>query len=164
MSSSPQVWDDEVAHGTEKRPASVMRAQIRMVGRARLAQALGFYFVGAALQFVPIGLLNVLVKHFSGTGYETLTDGTLMAMTAALLVLPVCASLCQTRHDVLMVHYGLQARTAAAVAIYRHSLRLTSAARQGVSTGEVVNLFSNDALKVCGVRAREKKFKDKLGV
>jgi ABC-type multidrug transport system fused ATPase/permease subunit len=32
--------------------------------------------------------------------------------------------------------------------VYRHALKLTSASRQGVSTGEVVNLFSNDALKV----------------
>jgi len=143
-----KVWKDEVKHSTEKRPASVMRAQIRMVGKLNLAKALGFYFSGAALQFVPIGLLNVLVQHFSGTGYETLSDGALGVMTVALLILPVCASLCQTRHDVLMVHYGLQARTAVAVAIYRHSLNLTSAARQGVSTGEVVNLFSNDALKV----------------
>ena len=91
--------------------------------------------LAAALQFFPVAILNVLVKHFSGTGHEDLTFGELMTMTAGLLVLPLLGSLAQTRHDVLMLHYGLRARTAVAVAIYRHALRLTSAARQGVSTG-----------------------------
>ena len=54
----------------------------------------------------------------------------------------------QTRHDVAMLHYGVRSRTGVGVAVYVHSLRLTSAARQGVATGEIVNLFSNDALKV----------------
>jgi ATP-binding cassette, subfamily C (CFTR/MRP), member 4 len=146
FSSWERIWADEVSNG--KGGPDVMRAQMRMVGRGNLAIAIGFYIVSAAIQFIPVFILNILVQHFSGTGWTNLTFGTLMVMAAALLVFPVIGSICQTKHDVMMLHFGLRARTAVAVAIYRHALRLTSAARQGVSTGEVVNLFSNDALKV----------------
>ena len=72
----------------------------------------------------------------------------LLVLAILLLVVPCMASALAIRYDVMQVHNGVRARTAVAVAVYKHSLKLTSAARQGVSSGEVVNLFSNDALKV----------------
>ena len=140
-------WARELARSTDK-PPSVLRAQFGMVGKRNIARAIGFYFAAAGLSFVPIGALNVLVQHFSGTGYENLSIELLAGITAGLLVVPMIASICQAKHDVIMLHYGLRSRTAVTVAIYRHSLKLTAAARQGVSSGEVVNLFSNDAMRV----------------
>ena len=72
----------------------------------------------------------------------------MLVLAILLLVVPCMASALAIRYDVMQVHNGVRARTAVAVAVYKHSLKLTSAARQGVSSGEVVNLFSNDALKV----------------
>jgi ABC-type multidrug transport system fused ATPase/permease subunit len=143
-----KLWEIEVAASTDKKPPSVMRVQLQMIGLPRLAVALGYYGLYSVLQFFPVAMLNILVQHFSGTGFNTLTTPLLLFMVIGLLIVPIIGSVFQTRHDVLMSKYGLRCRTAASVAIYRHALNLTSAARQGVTTGEIVNLFSNDALKV----------------
>ena len=140
------AWEEELARPDGK--PSVLRAQFKMVGRCKIASAIGCYLAAAALNFVPVMVLNVLVQHFMGTGYTDLTDGDMALICAVCVVAPVTASILQAKHDVTMIHFGLRARTAVTVAIYRHSLELTSAARQGVSSGEVVNLFSNDAMRV----------------
>lgn len=141
-----EVWQQELQRPDGK--PSVMRAQMLSVGRSYIATALGFYTFNAAIQFVPVLFLNILVQHFEGSGYENLTLTQMLLISVALLVLPVCGSVSLTKHDVMMLHAGVRSRTAVSVAVYRHALKLTSAAKQGVSTGEVVNLFSNDALKV----------------
>jgi ABC-type bacteriocin/lantibiotic exporter with double-glycine peptidase domain len=71
----------------------------------------------------------------------------LFGIAACILVLPTISSIFLTRHDIAMMHFGVQCRTSAGVAIFRHSLKLNSASRQGLSTGEVITLFSNDANK-----------------
>ena len=77
--------------------AQVMRAQMRMVGARAIGTALGFYALAVVLQFAPIAILNVLVRHLSGTGYPGLTPRDLGLMTAALLVLPVVAAIAQVK-------------------------------------------------------------------
>jgi len=77
--------------------AQVMRAQMRMVGARAIGTALVFYALAVVLQFAPIAILNVLVRHLSGTGYPGLTPRDLGLMTAALLVLPVVAAIAQVK-------------------------------------------------------------------
>lgn len=141
-----KAWAAEMARPDGK--PSVLRAQFAMVGRCQIASAIGLYLGAAVLAFVPVAVLNVLVQHFSGTGYEDLSSGELGAACAVCALAPVLASVLQAKHDVMMIHFGMRCRTAATVAIYRHSLELTAAARQGVSSGQVVNFFSNDAMRV----------------
>ena len=147
-----EAWKEELekaaADPTGKYEASVFKAQFRMIGYGNLACSLVYYLVGVIMQFVPVFVLNILVQYLDGTNYQSLTTTHLAIFAVIMLVFPIIGAVAQTQYDVKQVHFGVQCRTAVAVAVYKHALRLTSAARQGVTTGEVVNLFSNDALKV----------------
>ena len=50
------------------------------------------------------------------------------------------------RSEVITNHAGSQMRAALSMIIYQKALRLTPSARQGSSTGQIINLFSTDAV------------------
>ncbi len=120
-----KAWADELARVDGK--PSLMRAQLRMIGYHRFATAIWYsnmtrdhkhthahfhrgctcvfsryYFLAQMLQFVPVAILNILVQHFSGTGFRTLSYGLLVFIATLLLIVPIMSSVCLTRHDVLM--------------------------------------------------------------
>lgn len=104
-----KIWEEEVSSSfLEKRPPSVMRAQLKMIGFQKLVIALFFYLLYAILQFFPVAILNILVQHFSGTGFDTIRSPILVLMVFGLLIIPIVGSVFQTRHDVLMAKYGLR--------------------------------------------------------
>ena len=57
---------------------------------------------------------------------------------------PALGSLLAVHSNNVMAHVGLQMRNSLIDAIYRKSLRLSPAARQSASTGQIVNMFSAD--------------------
>jgi hypothetical protein len=96
------------------------------------------YFVAAVMQFFPVTsrvererervsmahfcdrqvfVLNIIVQYFDGTGFQTLTFQQLLMLAFSLLVFPMIGSVAQTRHDVTMLHAGVQGRTAVAIAV-----------------------------------------------
>ena len=58
-------------------------------------------------------------------------------------MLPTCY-----RSNVIMAHIGIEFRNVLVNAIYRKALSLSPAARAGSSTGQIVNMFSNDTRQI----------------
>jgi ATP-binding cassette subfamily C (CFTR/MRP) protein 1 len=61
-----------------------------------------------------------------------------------MFVLPMLGSLFAAQSNVYMTHLSIQFRNVLVNMIYRKSLTLSPAARQKSSTGQIVNMFSND--------------------
>ena len=87
-------------------------------------------------------ILNALVKNFEGT--ETLDTVTLWILVTLILILPILGSVMAARSNVIFAHAGVVIRNVLINKIYRKSLALSPAARQSSSSGQIVNMFSND--------------------
>jgi ATP-binding cassette subfamily C (CFTR/MRP) protein 1 len=99
------------------------------------------------LTFVPVLILNDLVKYFQskGTGshaYHGYVPP--WVEVVALGVTPFLVSILQTRNLTVLNHCAVFVRTAASTLLYRKSLRVSAAGRAKTSTGQVVNMMSND--------------------
>mmetsp|Transcript_5471 Transcript_5471/g.6020 ORF Transcript_5471/g.6020 Transcript_5471/m.6020 type:complete len:1426 (+) Transcript_5471:82-4359(+) len=126
-------------------------ALMNAFGGFRFFLAIIYYVISALLSFVPVLVLNDLVKFFESPD-RTLSDpGTFVnpwIEVAGLAIVPLMVSVLQTRSQVIMSHSAVFVRTAVSTLMYRKSLRISSAARAKTSTGQIVNMMSNDAAQL----------------
>jgi len=126
---------------------NIAAALVKAFGRWRVIFATAYYVLGAFLSFVPVLILNRLVRFFESG--ESLSDYDEVphpwAMVALLGVVPVLVSILQVRNQAIMAHCAVFVRTAVSTLLYRKSLRVSAAGRAKTSTGQVVNMMSNDS-------------------
>lgn len=132
---------------------SIAGALFRSFGPCRFSLALFFYVISALLAFVPVLILNDLVKyfqHYAQFGSEVPYDGLAnpWLLVAGLGVVPIVMSALQTRHQAIMAHCSVFVRTAVSAMLYQKSLNVSAAGRAKTSTGQVVNMMSNDTMQL----------------
>lgn len=125
---------------------------LRAFGRYRIVLAFIYYSLSVLLGFVPIIVLSRLVRwledekpidEYSGISSSPWIDSAVIGTVAY-----ISSSLLKTRHHVIMTHCSIFVRTGVSMLLYRKGLRISAAARQKMSTGQVVNLMSNDAVQL----------------
>jgi ATP-binding cassette subfamily C (CFTR/MRP) protein 1 len=104
------------------------------------------------LNFVPVLLLNDLVRFFEAgapvdnwrgiTRFHPWVEVVLLGLT------PLLVSLLQTRSMVIFQHLSIFVRTAVSTLLYEKSLCISAAGRAATSTGQVVNMMSNDTTQL----------------
>jgi ABC-type multidrug transport system fused ATPase/permease subunit len=116
----------------------------------KITVSIFYYVISALLTFVPVLILNDLVKFFQSGLPINEYDGYVnpWVEVAGLFVVPVVVSLLQTRSQVIMAHCAVFVRTAISTLLYRKALRVSAAARALTSTGQVVNMMSNDTAQI----------------
>lgn len=67
---------------------------------------------------------------------------------ALLFILQTLSSLCAAQSNLIMTHIGVQFRNVLITQIYRKSLKLSPSARNAASTGQIINMFSNDTAQL----------------
>lgn len=115
--------------------------------------ALVYYVLSALLSFVPVLILNDLVKYFQwynkfgdSVPYDSIVNP--WVEVAGLGLIPVINTALQTRHQAIMAHCGVFVRTAVSMMLYQKSLKVSAAGRAKTSTGQVVNMMSNDTMQL----------------
>lgn len=136
--------EEEICHPKKKR--SLWRVLIRTCGYYQFSLAIFYYGVYTACSFGPILILNALVKNFEGT--DVLPTSTLWILVAFIFVIPMVGSIIAARSNVMFARFGLIFRNVLINKIYRKSLLLSPAARQASSSGQIVNMFSNDTAQI----------------
>jgi hypothetical protein len=154
-----EVYGDDVADNNKNKTPegppekklkepSISISLVVSFGGWRIALAILFQVISAMLSFVPVLILNDLVRYFE---WYDATDGqgSYNAMAppwvevVGLGVVPLVVSILQTRHNVIMAHCGVFVRTAVSTLLYRKALNVSAAGRAKTSTGQVVNMMSN---------------------
>lgn len=148
--------EEERAKVQKKAPSykepSMSASLVTSFGGWRLTMALFFYILSALLSFVPVLILNDLVRYFeyyaangTGDGFDFHIMGDVIdspwVLVAGLGIIPVLMSLLQTRHQAIMAHCGVFVRTAVSTLLYQKSLHVSAAGRAKTSTGQVVNMM-----------------------
>lgn len=124
---------------------SVATALVLSFGAWRLFYAIILYVISALIAFFPVLILNDLVKYFQSGTYRWVPP---WVGVVGLGVVPLINSALQTRHQSIMAHCSVYVRTAVSTLLYRKSLRVSAAGRAKTSTGQVVNMMSNDTAQL----------------
>lgn len=129
---------------------SIAVALMKGFGPWQIILGMIYYIISSLLSFVPVLILNDLVKFFqSGQSIgEYKGYAHPWVEVVALGVVPLLISLLQTRHQVIMAHCAVFVRNAVSTLLYRKALRVSAAARAQTSTGQVVNMMSNDTAQL----------------
>lgn len=115
-------------------------------GYWRVWGAVFFYVLSALLQFVPVLILNDLVRYFEtppGVEYNALLFHP-WGNVVGLFVFPMLVSVLQTRSQVILNHCAIFIRTAVSTLLFEKALTISASGRAQTSTGQVVNMMSND--------------------
>lgn len=113
-------------------PPSILRALRRSLGWTWLA-AIGAFFVGTGVSFVPPLLLRRIVQHLGGRRPSSAAE--LAASMAGMLLLPLLSTALISWHNNVMARVGTAMRTALTSAIYAKSLVLRMGAHGGAGGG-----------------------------
>ena len=109
-----------------------------------------YYILSALLQFLPVMILEDLVKYFE-TMHTPDPHPTFLhpwIEVAGLGLLPSLTSILQTRSQTIFQHGAIFVRTAVSTLLYEKSLSVSAAGRATTNTGQVVNMMSNDTTQL----------------
>ncbi|KAL3808375.1 hypothetical protein ACHAXA_005346 [Cyclostephanos tholiformis] len=118
-------------------------------GYWRVWYAIALYVLSALLQFVPVLILTDLVRYFQaysrgvGEAYNALLF-TQWGNVIGLFVFPFIVSLLQTRSQIILNHCSIYIRTGVSTLLFSKALTISASGRAETSTGQVVNMMSND--------------------
>jgi uncharacterized membrane protein len=143
--ATSDVEKEKIKKPTLSEP-SVALALVNSFGAWRIVLALIYYVISALLNFLPVLILNDLVRYFENDSHDTYVPP--YAEVILLGCIPLLVSLLQTRHSVIMAHCAVFARTSVSTLLYRKSLTVSAAGRAKTSTGQVVNMMSNDTAQL----------------
>ena len=117
---------------------SLSRAIVNAFGKWRIFYAVFLIYISSLVAFIPIILLNDLVKYFEASNAGLTHNGWAhpWAEAVGLGVFPLVASLLQTRHSVIMQHCAVFARTGCSTLLFRKALRVSPTGRARTSTGQ----------------------------
>jgi len=145
---------------------SISASLVASFGKMQLFLAMVYYVTSSLLGFVPVLILNDLVRYFEHYHNNQLLLDEAALMEETILVeefkgmanpwvevvllglVPFIMSTLQTRSQSTFVHCGVFVRTAASTMLYRKSLNVSAAGRAKTSTGQVVNMMSNDTMQL----------------
>ncbi|XP_023383782.1 multidrug resistance-associated protein 4 [Pteropus vampyrus] len=141
-------WDKEVLRAErDSRKPSLTKAIIKCYWKSYLVLGI-FTLIEEALRVVQPIFLGKIIRYFEN--YDPTNSVTLHEAYAYVTVLSVCTLILATLHHLYFYHVqcaGMRLRVAMCHMIYRKALRLSNVAMSKTTTGQIVNLLSNDVNK-----------------
>jgi ATP-binding cassette subfamily C (CFTR/MRP) protein 1 len=151
MNATQRQW--KKAGGRTYKPKNPRLAMVlwNAFGYWRVWYAVALYILSALLQFVPVLILTDLVKYFQASSVSGGATEEYQALlfhpwgnVAGLFIFPMIVSLLQTRSQVILNHCAIFIRTSVSTLLFSKALTISAAGRAQTSTGQVVNMMSND--------------------
>eukprot|EP00850_Spirogloea_muscicola_P015101 SM000113S24057 [mRNA] locus=s113:209143:220544:+ [translate_table: standard] len=140
-------FDEAWAFEEKKDKPSLARALFRAFGKTFILGGL-VKLVYDVLQFSSPVILQEILKYLK-LRHRPFSTGA--GLSLLLLLSSVVQSIFVHNYFQIVMRVGLHIRTAIISRVYRKALNLSLLAKQDTSTGEIVNLQSNDAEKLCNL-------------
>lgn len=131
-------------------PPNLAKVLWHAFGQWKIVWAISLYVLSSLLQFLPVLILNDLVRYFesgSPSDYNALLFHP-WGDVVGLLVFPLMVALLQTRSQVIFNHCAIFIRTSVSNLLFSKALTISAAGRAQTSTGQVVNMMSNDTTQL----------------
>jgi len=134
-----------------KSDASLAGALFTGFGAVKICFAIFLSIISAMLAFVPVLILEDLVKYFEASETENYSHDTFVnpwVEVTFLFIIPSLNSLVNTHFQVITQHGAIFVRTSVSTLLYNKALKVSNAGRACTSTGQVVNMMSNDTVSL----------------
>ena len=131
-------------------PPNLAKVLWHAFGKWKIIWAVALYVISSLLQFLPVLILNDLVTYFergSPDNYQALLFHP-WGDVVGLFVFPLMVALLQTRSQVIFNHCAIFIRTSVSNLLFSKALTISAAGRAQTSTGQVVNMMSNDTTQL----------------
>lgn len=131
-------------------PPNLAKVLWHAFGQWKIIWAIALYVLSSLLQFLPVLILNDLVRYFesgSPSNYRALLFHP-WGDVVGLFVFPLLVALLQTRSQVIFNHCAIFIRTSVSNLLFSKALTISAAGRAQTSTGQVVNMMSNDTTQL----------------
>ncbi|CAL8268154.1 unnamed protein product [Lota lota] len=140
-----RYWDKEVLRAKEDlRPPNLTKVLVQCYWKPYLL--IGIYiFLGETIKVLQPVLLGHLILYFEGPHAASLSEA--YGYAAAVCCSTVAMALLHHLYFYHVQRAGMKIRIAVCHMIYRKALRLNSTALAKTTTGQIVNLLSNDVNK-----------------
>ncbi|KAL5284866.1 ABCC4.2 family protein [Megaselia abdita] len=138
-------WEDELEKASKKnKEPSLLKATLRVFGWKIFFQGVMVFFIEFAFRCSQPIFLGGLVNFYSQNKHlgDDMTEAYLYA--GGLLLCIVMNVLCTHSYMFGNIHLGMKIRVAMCSMVYRKSLKLSKTALGDTTSGQVVNLISND--------------------
>ncbi|XP_077200008.1 ATP-binding cassette sub-family C member 4 [Paroedura picta] len=143
-------WDKEVQKAKkEARVPHLTKAIILCYWKSYLVLGL-FTLIEETLKIIQPVFLGNIISYFERTGSTDDSSSALEYAYASAAALSVCTLVLAITHHLYFYHVqraGMKLRVAMCHMIYRKALRLSNTAMTKTTTGQIVNLLSNDVNK-----------------
>lgn len=141
-------WRNELAkvQRNEKLKPSLTRALINAFFREYILQGGLLAIQYLVLRVLQPLFLGSVIRYFSPDN-ETLSREAAYCYAAGLIVTCVLNLFCMHHYNVMTLQFGMRVRVACCSLIYRKILRLSKTALGQTTTGQMVNLMSNDVVR-----------------
>uniref|UniRef100_A0A146LYI9 Cystic fibrosis transmembrane conductance regulator n=6 Tax=Lygus hesperus TaxID=30085 RepID=A0A146LYI9_LYGHE len=143
-----KAWNDELekCKGSKRQP-SFTRAVINVFGPSFLLYGIPIFIAEIGLRIGQPLLLGQLLRYFSPTSGREMTIQDAYVFAAGVILCSGFTILIMHPYMLAVLHLGMKLRVAACALIYRKALRLSKTSRGQTTTGQIVNLLSNDVNK-----------------
>jgi len=133
-----------------KRRPGLAAAIVSAFGPARLCFGFLYMVISALLNFVPVLILEDLVLFFEKGGTTETHDSIVHPWVEVVLlfVVPVMSAMLQTHSGKIFLHASIFVKSAVSGLLYEKSLDVSAAGKAVTSTGQVVNMMSNDTAQL----------------
>ena len=131
-------------------PPNLAKVLWNAFGKWKIIWAMALYVLSSLLQFLPVLILTDLVRYFESgapSNYRALLFHP-WGDVVGLLVFPLLVALLQTRSQVIFNHCAIFIRTSVSNLLFSKALTISAAGRAQTSTGQVVNMMSNDTTQL----------------
>ncbi|KAF6207172.1 hypothetical protein GE061_018411 [Apolygus lucorum] len=143
-----KAWNNELekCKGSKRQP-SFTRAVINVFGPKFLLYGIPIFIAEIGLRIGQPLLLGQLLRYFSPTSGREMTIQDAYVFAAGVILCSGFNILIMHPYMLAVLHLGMKLRVAACALIYRKALRLSKTSRGQTTTGQIVNLLSNDVNK-----------------
>ncbi|EPX71531.1 glutathione S-conjugate-exporting ATPase Abc2 [Schizosaccharomyces octosporus yFS286] len=138
-----------IHHSSKKKKSSVLWKVLFLTHWKLIAKLVCFKFAQDILAFVQPNLIQriiLFVSSYKSSHPQPVAEGLLLAM--AMFFTSLCQTILLQQYLQMAMVLGMRWRSELITTIYRKALRLSSAARQSRSVGDIVNYMSVDTQKV----------------
>ncbi|XP_063223831.1 ATP-binding cassette sub-family C member 4-like [Bacillus rossius redtenbacheri] len=137
------LWKENIkSNSKKKKPPSLLRVIIKMFKWEFMKSGVVVLLVSCVFRVSQPLLLASLINYFSPG--STTTKTTAYVYAGSLLVTTFVSTLLYSHSNIAMMALGMRVRVACCSLMYRKILRMSRTASGQTTTGQIVNLMSND--------------------
>nr|BAN21406.1 ATP-dependent bile acid permease [Riptortus pedestris] len=139
-------WNNEIEKSRQRnKKPNLIKVFFKLHFKALILSGLMIFTVEFVFRLLTPVCLIVFISYFNDKTRKDVSKEMFYASTAGLILAPFLTVFINHAYHLLAFHVGMKSRIAISSLMYRKVLKVKKSTLNEISTGHIINLFSNDA-------------------